>query len=217
MKNKYGMEMLCGERERPDGQLMMPYHLEGASGKGCHHFCGNKAVYRVGTAKNYEEEYEIPDLNSPRSKWIKEKHKRIQGTILACGKHLEIAEKYWKQHERQPNSFEQPEVERLDGEPMRRINPPYKKSKNLMESKYEIDLKKLDGKLRDLGKRMDLDYQNLRTIQDLCQDEFDALTKELREKIFKLATESLERAKKTKDKFWELAHEINEWERFLPR
>lgn len=47
----------------------------------------------------------------------------------------------------------------------------------------EINLKKLDSVLRDLDKQMDLDYQNLWTIRDLCQDEFDALTKELREKI----------------------------------
>lgn len=47
----------------------------------------------------------------------------------------------------------------------------------------EINLKKLDSVLRDLDKQMDLDYQNLWTIRDVCQDEFDALTKELREKI----------------------------------
>lgn len=79
-----------------------------------------------------------------------------------------------------------------------------------------IDLKKLDNELRELDKQMDLDYQNLRTIQDICRDEFDALTKELREKIFKSADDALKKAEKTKDKFWELAHRLGEWEKFLP-
>lgn len=79
-----------------------------------------------------------------------------------------------------------------------------------------IDLKRLDSELRELGKQMDLDYQNLRTMQDLCGDEFDVLTREVREITFKPANEALKRAERTRDRFWELAHEMTEWERFMP-
>ena len=93
----------CGQRETPDGEIMVPYLLKGPA-DGPRAVCENPATFRVGEAKRVVVERETVDLDTLEPTMLREE--RAQGTVLTCAVHTERAKEQWRDRERvAPNDY----------------------------------------------------------------------------------------------------------------
>lgn len=86
----------CGDREHPDGEIMVPFSLKGPDD--AREICENPATFRVGEAKRAVVERETIDLDTLEPTTVREE--RTQGTVLTCAVHAERAKEQWQYRER---------------------------------------------------------------------------------------------------------------------